>query len=86
MQYLGIVNILAGREVVKELLQGDACAACIFEELESLLSDPEKRAELEGDLAEVVERLGAGQAYEQAAAAVTAGLSDSAKSPTTAVE
>ena len=86
VQYLGIVNILAGREVVKELLQGDACAACIFEELESLLSDPEKRAELEGDLAEVVERLGAGQAYEQAAAAVTAGLSDSAKSPTTAVE
>ncbi len=70
VEYLGIVNILAGREVVKELLQGDACAACIFEQLEGLVNDPEKRNALESELAEVVGRLGAGQAYRQVADAV----------------
>lgn len=70
VDYLGIVNILAGREVVKELLQGDACAACIFEELNRLLNEPGKRTALVAELAEVVGRLGGGQAYEQAAAAV----------------
>lgn len=70
VQFLGIVNILAGREVVKELLQGDACASCIFEELDTLVNDAGKRSALEGELAEVVGKLGAGKAYQQAADAV----------------
>jgi len=78
VDYLGIVNILAGKEVVKELIQGEACADRIFEELESLLNDFEKRAALRDELAEVVGRLGNGQAYEQAAEAVREELSATA--------
>lgn len=78
IDYLGIVNILAGREVVKELLQGDACAACIFEELDGLVNDLDKRNALESELNGVVEGLGAGGAYEKAAAAVREELGFSA--------
>jgi lipid-A-disaccharide synthase len=70
VDFLGIVNILAGREVVKELLQGDACADRIFEELDGLVNDEGKRTALEGQLAEVVGHLGAGGAYQNAAQAV----------------
>jgi lipid-A-disaccharide synthase len=67
VDFLGIVNILAGREVVKELLQGDACAGRIFEELDHLVNDEGKRTALERELAAVAGRLGVGGAYEKAA-------------------
>lgn len=70
VDFLGIVNILAGKGVVKELLQGDACADRIFEELEGLVNDEGKRTALEGQLAAVVGRLGTGRAYQNAAQAV----------------
>jgi len=70
VDFLGIVNILAGRQVVVELLQKDASAERIFDELDGLVNDGKKRAALVGDLAEVVGRLGEGEAYQQAAQAV----------------
>ncbi len=74
VDYLGIVNILAGREVIKELLQGNASTERIFAELDGLVNDRGKREALEVELAEVVGRLGEGGAYEKAARAVVEGV------------
>lgn len=68
--YLGIVNVIAGREVVRELLQERADAASIAAELGRLLDDPAARESLRGELAGVVARLGGGGAHRRAAEAV----------------
>ncbi len=56
--HFALVNVLAGRRVVPELLQGEASPARMAEELERLLSEPAARdAQLRG-LAEVRASLG----------------------------
>jgi lipid-A-disaccharide synthase len=70
IQFLGMINILAGREVVKELVQGDFNAPKVAAELGRLLKDDSAREALLRDLSQTVALLGAGGAYEKAAAAV----------------
>ena len=70
VDFLGIVNILSGREVVKELLQGDASVGGIAAELGRLLGDDAARRKLQDDLADTVARLGGDGAYRMAAEAV----------------
>ncbi len=70
VDFLGIVNILAGREVVRELLQGQASPESIGDELGRLLDDRSARETLQVDLAETVAQLGGGGAYFEAAKAV----------------
>ncbi|MDA7921066.1 lipid-A-disaccharide synthase [Verrucomicrobiales bacterium] len=70
VDYLGIVNVLADREVVRELLQQEATGEGIHRELGRLLSDSEARHALQVELSEVVAMLGAGGADEGAANAV----------------
>lgn len=72
VRYLGIVNVMADREVVKELLQERADGASIAAELDRLLSDPDARQRLQDELASVVARLGEGGSHRRAAEAVTA--------------
>lgn len=43
VKYISLVNILSGREVVKELLQSDATAGNIVSELRKILSDGSRR-------------------------------------------
>ena len=62
--HLGIVNILAGREVVREFIQGDATPEKLAGEAMRVLEDP---VPLQKDLAEVIAALGGGGAYAQAA-------------------
>jgi lipid-A-disaccharide synthase len=58
MSHFALVNILAGRTVVPELLQQEASPARMAAEIERLLSDPgARRAQLDG-LAEVRRSLG----------------------------
>ncbi len=76
VRYLGIVNVIADREIVRELLQEDATQASIAAELERLLSRPEEREQLRRDLAGTVAKLGQGGAYRRAAEAI-AGTWDS---------
>lgn len=71
--YLGIVNNLAGRELVRELLQKNAAPGTIARELERLLDSPEIRRNLSRDLLAVAASLGTGGAPENAAEAI-AGL------------
>ena len=70
VKFLGIVNVIAGREVVRELLQESANGPAIAEELDRLLSSPEERAKLQSELSLVVSQLGDGGAHHRAAIAV----------------
>ncbi len=70
VRHLGIVNVMAGREVVKELLQERVEGGAIAAELGRLLGDREARARLRQDLAAIVAMLGEGGSHARAAAAV----------------
>jgi lipid-A-disaccharide synthase len=70
VKWLGMPNILAGREVVKEYLQEDARAEAIAAEVGRLLDDAGARAALQGELAGVIGKLGESGASERAAEAI----------------
>ena len=74
VDHLGIVNVIAGREVVKELLQNDANPERISNELARLLDDSAARKALQDELASVVGSLGGGGAHANAAKAVMESL------------
>ncbi len=70
LDHIGMANILAGREVVRELLQADCNSTAVAEELERLVSDAAYRAQVETGLGEVREQLGEPGASERAARAI----------------
>jgi lipid-A-disaccharide synthase len=67
IQNLGMVNILAGRNVVPELVQGQMNAGDVSAQLIRWLENEEERSALTADLKEVVATLGKGGAYDRAA-------------------
>lgn len=71
---IGIINVLAQRDVVRELVQGDLTSDSLAAEMVSLLTDDERRQSLEVDLAGVVATLGEGGAYRRAAKEVLRSL------------
>ena len=71
VKFLGIINVMADREVVPELLQNQATPKGIASALGDLLSSEEKRNQLRSDLKEVVVTLGKGGAHENAARIVS---------------
>ena len=73
--FLGMINLLAGREIAREFLQGAAQPDAIAEATLRLL-DGEARERQLADLREVVQKLGGGGAAERAADAVLDVLSD----------
>jgi lipid-A-disaccharide synthase len=72
--HIGLVNILAGEEVVREFIQADAAPAAVSCELMGLLESAEKRGAMQVRLAETASRLGGPGAHERAARAVAAWL------------
>jgi lipid-A-disaccharide synthase len=74
--HFAMVNIIARREVVPELVQGAFTAPRVVAEARSLLTDPQRRARMQADLAEVRRRLGdggaSGRAADQVAEAILA--------------
>lgn len=67
---IGIINVLAKRDVVKELVQGGLTSDTLAAEMVDLLANDRRRRELQDDLAEVVATLGEGGAYRRAAQCV----------------
>jgi lipid-A-disaccharide synthase len=72
--HLGIVNILAGRDVVREFIQHDATPPALAAELARLLDEPAARQSLQHDLATVVATLGHGGAYARTASIIEQAL------------
>jgi lipid-A-disaccharide synthase len=72
VEHIGLINIIAGKRVVPEIIQGDATAGKIAEETEKILSDRALADRIKGDLRNLRQRLGnpgaaertAGLAYE----------------------
>ena len=72
IKHIGIVNVLAGKEVVKELVQGLCSPDQVAATLVELLTDPPKREALQKELSAVVATLGEPGAYARAASYVLA--------------
>jgi lipid-A-disaccharide synthase len=70
IQFIGLVNILAGKGVVEELIQGKAEPVKVSQSLKVFLEFPEKREDLQKDLAKTSKKLGGRGAHERAARAV----------------
>jgi lipid-A-disaccharide synthase len=68
--HYAMANLIAGRRVVKELIQADFTPERVADEALALLDDPPARAALRGELGEVRRRLGPPGASERAAAVV----------------
>ena len=67
VDYLGMVNILGGREVVKELLQEDCNVEAVTAEVMKLVASPESRVQLQRELEELTAPLTKGGASCRAA-------------------
>jgi lipid-A-disaccharide synthase len=70
IRFIGLVNILAGRGVIEELIQGKAEPGAVSQSLRAFLESPEKREALQKCLAETSGKLGGKGAHERAARAV----------------
>ena len=68
-EHYGLVNLIAGRRVVTELMQNELNANRLAKELLDLL-DPDRRRSLRIDLREAVRKLGEGGASRRAAQAI----------------
>jgi lipid-A-disaccharide synthase len=77
IKHLGIINILAKREVVKELVQHDLNPDTLAKATADLLMQKDRREALQADLASVVATLGSGGAYQRAAQAVHSAIHSS---------
>ena len=70
IDFLGLANILAGREIVHEFIQHEANVGNVSSFVEAVMTDPQLWKEIEADLQEVSAGLGNGAAAEVAAGAV----------------
>lgn len=65
--YISLVNLIADREVVKELIQGEFNSRNLVKELRKILTDNEFIAQQKAGYAEIREKLGQQRAAEKAA-------------------
>ncbi len=73
VKWIGLVNLVAGRSIVPELLQDEATGQRLYEEAIRILEDQSVYDEMKRDLAEVRVALGEPGASTRAAEAVLAG-------------
>lgn len=74
VDFIGLVNILAGKKVVEEFIQGDADPVHIQQSLERFLNDKEHTAKVKRNLAETASMLGERGCHLRAAKAIASTL------------
>lgn len=74
LEHVALPNLVAGRRLVPELIQGDCTPERVAAEVARYLDDPERAAEVRRGLAAVRERLGEPGVFDRAAEAVLAEL------------
>ena len=79
LPHVAMVNLIAGKRVVKELIQDDFTPEKVAGEIRSLLEQPARREAMKQDLAEVRRRLGEPGASGRAAEALARVLAESQK-------
>lgn len=79
LRWISLVNIVAGEEVVPELLQDDVNPARLEKEGAALLDSPERLAKMRASLADVARQLGPPGASERAADAILDALAPAEK-------
>jgi lipid-A-disaccharide synthase len=67
VQFASLVNLIAGREVVREFLQNEAIPENIFPEMFRLLKDSEAKRIMQQQLADVISQLGGSGASKRTA-------------------
>ena len=72
VEYIAMANLLAGKEVVPELIQDDATVEKVVAAAGAILDDPARRARIRAELLAVRHSLGAPGAADRAAAALLA--------------
>ncbi len=77
VDFISLVNLIAGKEVVKEMLQGDANSGSVSLELKRLLHDKQYREEMMENYDSVIKILDTGSASENAARLMTHYLKES---------
>jgi lipid-A-disaccharide synthase len=70
VERIALPNLVLGREVVPELIQGECTAPRIAAALGALLDSPGETAKVRASLAEIPARLGGSGAFDRAARAV----------------
>lgn len=70
LAHVGLVNIVAGRRIVPELIQHDVTPRKIADAISGMLDDPARYRQIKDDLLNVREQLGADGASARAAAVV----------------
>jgi len=70
LPHIALPNLVAGRGVVPELIQGQCRAERVAEELSGYLEHPERAGRVRAVLSELRERLGGAGVYERAAEAI----------------
>jgi lipid-A-disaccharide synthase len=68
--YISLVNLIANREVVKELIQNDFNAENLINELQNIFSSPQKKGEMLLGYSEVLDHIGTNRASETTAKAI----------------
>jgi lipid-A-disaccharide synthase len=79
--FISLVNLIAEKEVVRELIQEDYSVAKVKSELNALLGYADRKREILEGYAEVREKLGEGKASDQTAQLIVASLSPSLSTP-----
>jgi lipid-A-disaccharide synthase len=70
VDYLGMPNILAGKEIIPEFIQHEASPAGIADSVWGLYTDPERKATMVNEMTRVIKLLGEKGAGQRAAQAV----------------
>jgi len=78
VEYLGMPNLLAGKEVVPEFIQHRAHPGAIAEAVRPLMEDARAREQMISEFNTIISKLGRGRASEKAARAVIEEISSSA--------